>query len=117
MERVGPREWTALRAIILIARAKGEIVSTDEIAGYLDRSKSYTEVILTKLRQKGFLVSNRGPRGGYILGIDPKQLTVHDILSSIRDPTSVEDPLDDDLTPVIDVLNEKLRTITIESLL
>lgn len=115
MDRLGPREWMALQAIILIGRADGASVAANEIAAYLKKSLSYTEVVLIKLRQSGFLVSNRGPRGGYILGMKPSRITVADVMNTLRG--EAEQPFSDDLVPVIDALNKQLHEITIESLL
>lgn len=114
MYRVGPREWASLQTIILIGRADGATVTADEISSYLDRSSSYTEVLLSKLKQCGFVGSNRGPRGGYILRVAPDILTVAEVMQELR---LSDDVINDDVMPVVDALNESLKGITIESLL
>jgi len=44
----------------------------------------YLEQIFQKLRKNGFLVSKRGPRGGYMLKKPPDQIKVGDIIRSVE---------------------------------
>ena len=115
MDRVGPREWAALQTLVLIGRAGGSFVSAWEVSEYLEKSLSYTEVILIKLRQSGFLVSNRGPRGGYILGHDTKLITVAAVMETLQWAESK--PVSDDLRIVTTAIHNCLEKITIDNLL
>jgi len=43
-------------------------------------SLSYLEQIFSKLRKSGIVTSIKGPGGGYVLGKDPKSISVCDII-------------------------------------
>ncbi len=46
----------------------------------------FLEVILSELKQAGFVASQRGAQGGYLLLRDPAQLTVGEVLRFIEGP-------------------------------
>ena len=46
----------------------------------------YMEQIFQKLRKAGILGSKRGPRGGYFLLKDPKDVTLYDIIAGTQGP-------------------------------
>jgi Rrf2 family protein len=46
----------------------------------------YLEQVLSNLRKRGFLVSERGKEGGYRLRVPPEQITLGDILRAIEGP-------------------------------
>src|SRR5947199_9834805 len=43
----------------------------------------YLEQIFTKLRKSGLVCSTRGPGGGYILGVVPKEIKILDIIEAV----------------------------------
>lgn len=61
------------------AYASGERLQTGEICGRHGMPERYLEQMLTALRKGGFLVSVRGPRGGYQLTRSPDQITVAEV--------------------------------------
>lgn len=60
--------------------------SAAEIAGDLGVSEAHLGKVLQRLTRLGFLVSRRGPRGGFTLGRAPDRITILDILSAIDGP-------------------------------
>jgi len=61
------------------AYASGERVQTGEICRRHGMPERYLEQMLTALRKGGYLVSVRGPRGGYQLARPPEQITVAEV--------------------------------------
>lgn len=61
------------------AHASGERVQTGEICRRHGMPERYLEQMLTALRKAGFLVSVRGPRGGYQLTRSPELITVAEV--------------------------------------
>lgn len=58
----------------------GNYVPLNDIANRQGISKKYLEQIVPILNAAGFLKTNRGYRGGYMLGKEPERVTVGDIL-------------------------------------
>lgn len=61
------------------AYATGERVQTGEICRRHGMPERYLEQMLTALRKGGYLVSVRGPRGGYQLTRSPELITVAEV--------------------------------------
>lgn len=76
-----------VRAIFDIAYHAGGLPA--QIKDISDRqriSPRYLEQIFQKLKKVGILGSKRGPKGGYFLLKEPKDITVYDIISSTEGP-------------------------------
>ncbi|OIO39270.1 MAG: hypothetical protein AUJ75_01505 [Candidatus Omnitrophica bacterium CG1_02_49_10] len=73
------------RAIFDIAvnSAKGP-VSIKDISKRQDISVAYLEQLLNKLKKKGFLKSTRGPKGGYMLAKNPKDIRMGDVVRTLE---------------------------------
>ncbi len=75
----------ALRAVFELAKRKQETPMTvGEIAEHQAIPPRFLEVILGQLRQAGVVVSQRGPKGGYLLSRDPATLTVGDVIRTME---------------------------------
>ena len=71
----------ALRMMVDLAEHQnGEYISLKDIAQRQEVSKKYLEQIVPILNKSGFLKTNRGYQGGYMLAKPPRQYTVGDIL-------------------------------------
>ncbi len=71
-------------------------VTTDSISKRLGLSISYLESLLSKLKKLGFLVSYRGPGGGYCSNGKPGSLMLIDLLRALdfsQPQTTVADTL------------------------
>lgn len=74
-----------LRAMIDIAiNGKDGQISIKNIAERQNISESYLEQIIAVLKKKGFVKSCRGAQGGYHLNIEPKNISVGDILRALE---------------------------------
>ena len=72
----------ALRALLTLAdnHEQGVPISVREIAERNDIPKRFLEHILLELNRKGWVKSRPGRNGGYILGKNPKELTMGDVI-------------------------------------
>lgn len=60
-----------------------EPVLAKQIAGALSIPKEFLNKVLQVLVKAGFLISVRGPGGGFVLAKDPKDITILDIVKEI----------------------------------
>ncbi|MBR4721134.1 MAG: Rrf2 family transcriptional regulator [Clostridia bacterium] len=70
----------AIRLLLELAQNDRNCLSLKEIAESQNVSKKYLEQIVPLLTNSGFLKANRGYRGGYILGKNPKDCKIGEIL-------------------------------------
>ncbi|NLJ59200.1 MAG: Rrf2 family transcriptional regulator [Tissierellia bacterium] len=59
-------------------------VSLRKISGKYSISESYLEQLFAKLRKEGYIETVRGPRGGYLLAMEPEKITVGMILRALE---------------------------------
>ena len=79
----------ALRAVFeLCSRSGAEPVKIAEIASRQSIPQKFLELILSQLKQGGFLGSRRGAAGGYYLARAADAITVGDVLRHIEGPLS-----------------------------
>lgn len=71
---------TAL-SIVGVLVLSNEVLSVTEISKRLDKSISYVEQLMPKLKRSGIVSSKKGPAGGY--WIDKKNVTVRDVVKSV----------------------------------
>ena len=77
----------ALRAIFELAKNKGkEPIKIAEIAKVQAIPSRFLEVILSQLKQAGFVDSVRGNEGGYLFLRSPESLTVGEIIRFVQGP-------------------------------
>jgi Rrf2 family protein len=87
-----------VRAMFHIAyHAGGLPAQIKDISGRQRVSARYLEQIFMKLKRAGILGSKRGPKGGYFLLKEPKDITIYDILECTEGPIELvfcvgEDP-------------------------
>lgn len=79
-----------LRALMYLAdrRARGP-VTLSEIAEKLMIPKAFLSKILQQLARKGVVRSLKGPSGGFVLAVEPEEVTLQEILTEIDGPTRV----------------------------
>ncbi len=71
----------ALLSLDIIAKSKKPLGS-EYLAKELNIPKSFLAKILQNLAKSNILISHRGSQGGYTLNVDPKELSVYDIIFS-----------------------------------
>lgn len=79
-----------LRALMYLVdrRARGP-VTLQEIAEKLMIPKAFLSKILQQLAKKGVVRSLKGPSGGFVLAVDPAEVTLLEVLTEIDGPTRV----------------------------
>ena len=86
----------ALRAVFeLCSRSSAEPVKIAEIASRQSIPQKFLELILSQLKQGGFLGSRRGASGGYYLARAADAITVGDVLRHIEGPFSTAERKDE----------------------
>ena len=79
----------ALKALIVLAdekEAQGSALRIEEIAKRAGTPKRFLEHILLEIRNAGIVSSIRGRAGGYLLGKDPDEVTLSELLRLIDGP-------------------------------
>lgn len=84
---VSQKSQYALRAVFELARrASDRPAKIADIANAQAIPPRFLEVILSQLKQAGFVESRRGKEGGYLLARDPETLSVGDVLEFVQGP-------------------------------
>jgi Rrf2 family protein len=74
----------ALQSVMYLAlKPPGEKTSIRELTKKMGTPYHFLAKILQDLTYKGFLVSQKGPTGGFALGKSPKEITLLDIVEAI----------------------------------
>ena len=73
----------ALHGVILIGRAEKGINVT-KIAEEINSSKHHVAKVMQRLVKEGYLSSQRGPTGGFILKKDPKNINFLELYETIE---------------------------------
>lgn len=74
----------AVQAVLYLAlKPKGSMTSIKELARALDIPYHFLGKILQSLTHKGLLLSQRGPSGGFALGMPPQDVTLFHIVEAI----------------------------------
>jgi Rrf2 family protein len=99
----------ALRALFALGRQWGRgPVKIARVAEEQSIPFRFLEVILSQLKQQGFVESRRGAEGGYLLAVKPAEIRVGDIVRFIDGPVipdgtaerSAESATDDIFAPI-----------------
>jgi len=73
----------ALRVVVFLAGQQGGAVTTHQIAQATCTPEGYLSKVLQDLGRAGLVKSQRGLHGGFVLGRDPRDLTVYDIIERV----------------------------------
>jgi Rrf2 family iron-sulfur cluster assembly transcriptional regulator len=115
----------AVNALMLVAQhQRTGPVTTEFISRQLGLSISYLESLMSSLKKKNFLISYRGPGGGYCTLGKPADLPLLDVILSFEAATPVKmDPdqgeLDKNLMSqmIADFVANHLRGVSLEDVL
>ena len=79
----------ALRAVFELARrSAGETVTGSQIAQLQAIPPRFLELILGQLRRAGVVESRRGAQGGYRLAVEPRALSVGQVIRFVDGPVA-----------------------------
>jgi Rrf2 family protein len=79
----------ALRAVLELAARPTGTATRDELADAQGIPPRYLEMVLTRLRDDGILVSRRGAAGGYQLARAASVITVADVARAVDGPLAL----------------------------
>jgi Rrf2 family protein len=87
---LSPKTEYALLALMELTKCfkDGEPLQTRQIAEQQKIPDRYLEQLMSVLRQHGLVKSQRGAKGGYLLGREPWQITVLDVVLAIEGKAS-----------------------------
>jgi len=89
----------ALHGVILIAREK-KGMNVVRIAESTSTSKHHVAKVMQRLVKSGYLVSHRGPRGGFELKKKPEEITFLEIYETIEGSIEINTcPMDKPVCP------------------
>ncbi len=84
----------ALLSLIEIARSEGgQGVQAHQIASQYNLPTAYAAKVMSQLAKAGVLRSDRGPRGGFMLGRPAKDISLLNILEALNGPMVNEEIL------------------------
>lgn len=77
-----------MHGMVLVARA-GETINVQKIADITGSSRHHVAKVMQRLVKEGFLLSNRGPSGGFKLNIEPDKISLLQIYEAIEGSVKV----------------------------
>lgn len=87
MYRFQRRTDLALSALRLLGEAEGRRLSGTAVAREVGTSASFLPQIMSPLIRAGWVVSERGPGGGYTLTDDSDSISLLDVIEATEGPT------------------------------
>ncbi len=91
MIRLSKKIEYALLALQFIAANRDKVVSAKELALELGISFEFLAKTLQKLNKSGFIESQQGIKGGYILTKEPAEIAVSDVINALEGHTHIVD--------------------------
>lgn len=79
----------ALRALVELARAQGDQVTSGELASRADAPRKFLEAILLELARNKVVVSRRGKFGGYTLARAAAEISFAEVIRIIDGPLAL----------------------------
>jgi Rrf2 family protein len=76
----------ALHSMALLASRPKKVFSVKEIASKLQVSEAHLSKVLQRLSRMGLVRSNRGPKGGFVLGKKGDEITLLEVYEAIDGP-------------------------------
>jgi Rrf2 family protein len=80
----------AIHAIVLVARSN-DMINVNKISEATQASRHHVAKIMQRLVKDGYLFSTRGPRGGFYMRRDPRNISLLEIYESIEGEIQVGD--------------------------
>jgi Rrf2 family cysteine metabolism transcriptional repressor len=130
--KLSTRVRYGLRALIeLAALQQDSPVLLDMVARKQGISRKYLDAIFARLKAAGIVTSSRGAGGGFLLAMDPSEITVYDVYIGLEGPVALVDCRSQDrhcgmvdICPTREVweelsnrMEEYMRGLTVEMLL
>lgn len=89
----------AIHSMVLIARSK-KLTNVTKIAELTGASRNHLAKVMQRLVKEELVKSTRGPSGGFVLGKDPKKISLLDIYQAIEGQIHLDEcPLNRPICP------------------
>lgn len=99
----------AIHILTLLHKAKGELLSSDYIAGSLNTNPALVRKEIGNLRNFGLITSKEGKGGGYALGKPAKQIRLSEIYQTTQPSLSTNSKVEPNPEcPVGKQINQKI---------
>ena len=106
----------AIRALILISESKKTFLSTTTIQQELDLPRPFLRKILQILQKSGVLKSIKGNKGGFLLAVSPKNISIADLIEIFQGKITLSDCfLKKEICPEIGTCNIRKKIKNIEA--
>jgi len=114
----------AILALQFVAENEDNLVSVKEISSNLDLSFEFLSKVMQVLNRKGIIQSQQGIKGGYKLTIEPRKLSIMDIVRAFDEKVTLVDCVSDndcdrlgdcDLRNPMLILQDKIEKIFFET--
>jgi Rrf2 family transcriptional regulator, nitric oxide-sensitive transcriptional repressor len=83
----------AMHTMAVLARQGNGGLSSREIADTLRASQAHLQKVLQRLGRAGLVLSERGPRGGFMLAKQPERIRLLDVYEAVEGPLQLSDCL------------------------
>jgi len=91
--------FIALHGMVIVAKNEG-LTNVLKISDILKSSKHHVAKVMQRLVKDGFLLSHRGPTGGFTLKKKPEEITLLELYESIEGKIEIgECPMDNPICP------------------
>ena len=84
--RISAKVDYAVRAVVELARCTNGPMTAERIAASQDIPRGFLLAILAELRRADLVRSQRGQSGGWLLGRDPRAISVADVIRAVEGP-------------------------------
>ncbi|MGH8455360.1 MAG: RrF2 family transcriptional regulator [Stenotrophobium sp.] len=81
----------ALRVLLFVGRQSGRTCTMGEVAAYYRISQEHLRKVVHKMAKLGYLDSTRGRGGGIVLGQDPSNIRIGDLILALEEDMSIVD--------------------------
>jgi Rrf2 family nitric oxide-sensitive transcriptional repressor len=81
----------ALRVLLFVGKEQGRRCTIAQIARYYRISPEHLRKVVHRMAKDGYLVSSRGRRGGLVLGRDPAQIRIGEVIVAMEEQLHVID--------------------------
>lgn len=91
--------FIALHGMVIIAKSEMQ-TNVVQIADQLNSSRHHVAKVMQRLVKDGYLISHRGPTGGFVLKKPPEEISLLELYESIEGKITIGDcPLDNPVCP------------------
>jgi Rrf2 family protein len=84
-------DYSLLAMMYIAAQPEGRLAYRREIAAHYNIPSEFLAKVLQKLSRHGLVRSYRGMNGGYVLGREPDQITLTDVIEAVDGPVGLVD--------------------------